>query len=124
VTTKFNVTATRWERGWELEIDGLGVTQSHTLRDADRMIRSYLRMDLGAEVAENAEIEVVYQLDGLEDEAEAVRREASELNALSAKVAKDSRAVAGKLKAAGLTGADAAEVMDISPQRFSQIINA
>jgi len=40
-------------------------------------------MDLGAEVAENAEIEVVYQLDGLEDEAEAVRREASELNALS-----------------------------------------
>jgi hypothetical protein len=88
------------------------------------MIRSYLRMDLGAEVAENAEIEVVYQLDGLEDEAAAVRREASELNALSAKVAKDSRAVAGKLKAAGLTGADAAEVMDISPQRFSQIINA
>lgn len=25
------VTAQRWQRGWELHIDGYGVTQSHTL---------------------------------------------------------------------------------------------
>ena len=27
------------ERGWELHIDGAGVTQSHGLNDAERMVR-------------------------------------------------------------------------------------
>lgn len=45
------VTATRWERGYELEIflasnDGtrthVGATQSHSLRDAEYMVRDYV----------------------------------------------------------------------------------
>jgi hypothetical protein len=48
---KYTVKASRWERGWELRIEGVGVTQSRGLADAEKMVRSYLRMDLGPEAA-------------------------------------------------------------------------
>lgn len=39
----------RWERGWELRIvcgdEEIGVTQSHTLSGAERMVRDYLALD-------------------------------------------------------------------------------
>jgi hypothetical protein len=34
-----------WERGWELHIDGMGVTQSRSLRDAEGMARDYIALD-------------------------------------------------------------------------------
>jgi hypothetical protein len=45
---QYAVTATRWEKGWELEIEGVGVTQSHTLEDADEMARDLIsrRLDV------------------------------------------------------------------------------
>jgi len=37
-----NVTATRWELGWELTLESGGVTQSRTLREAQQQVRDYL----------------------------------------------------------------------------------
>jgi hypothetical protein len=33
------VCAKRWKRGWELHIDGIGVTQSRNLSGAEQMVR-------------------------------------------------------------------------------------
>ena len=33
----YSVRAKRWEHGWELHIEGVGVTQSHGLKDAEMM---------------------------------------------------------------------------------------
>lgn len=41
----YNVSATRWSHGWELAIEGVGVTQSRTLADAERVVRDYLKLD-------------------------------------------------------------------------------
>jgi hypothetical protein len=41
----YQVTAKRWERGWELHIDGVGVTQSRTVKDAEAMVRDYLHLE-------------------------------------------------------------------------------
>ena len=41
----YTVTAKRWEHGWELHIDGIGVTQSRLLSDAEAMVRDYLATD-------------------------------------------------------------------------------
>ena len=72
---KYTVTASRWERGWELRIEGVGATQSRGLADAEKMVRSYLRMDFGEEAAAAAEIEVVPVLEaGLAEEIGAVAR--------------------------------------------------
>lgn len=45
VAVKYRVTATRWEDGWELDIEGVGVTQCRSLGSAERMVRDYLRLD-------------------------------------------------------------------------------
>lgn len=44
---EYEVTARRWEHGWELHIDGVGVTQSRTLTSAQHMARDYLAIALG-----------------------------------------------------------------------------
>jgi hypothetical protein len=41
-TNTYNVTAKRWKHGWELHIDGVGVTQSRTLDTAEQMVRDYI----------------------------------------------------------------------------------
>lgn len=38
----FSVQAKRWAGGWELHVDGVGVTQSGTLDDAEAMVRDYI----------------------------------------------------------------------------------
>jgi hypothetical protein len=43
----YSVRAKRSEHGWELHIDGLGVTQSDDLDDAEMMMRDYISLDLG-----------------------------------------------------------------------------
>lgn len=50
----YTVHAKRWAHGWELRIvDGegaeVGVTQSRSMDDAERMARDYLALDLGAD---------------------------------------------------------------------------
>ncbi|HYJ33855.1 MAG TPA: hypothetical protein VE326_11600 [Candidatus Binatia bacterium] len=42
----FDVLAKPWAGGWELHIDGIGVTQSHSLTDAEAMARDYIATDL------------------------------------------------------------------------------
>jgi hypothetical protein len=41
----YKVRAKRWAHGWELHIDGLGVTQSHSLHDAEGMARDCIALD-------------------------------------------------------------------------------
>ena len=38
----YHVRAKRWEHGWELRIEGIGVTQSRTLWDAQDMARDLI----------------------------------------------------------------------------------
>lgn len=47
--TAYNVTAKRWARGWELYIDGVGVTQSRSLATADRQVCDFLSLMLDIE---------------------------------------------------------------------------
>lgn len=118
----YMVRAVRWERGWELHIEGVGVTQSHGLNDAERMVRDYLRLDFGAEAAGAAEVKIVPEVGGgLDREAAEVRAELARIDADQAKAAARSRAIVRRLRKAGLSGADTAVVMGVSPQRVSQL---
>jgi hypothetical protein len=59
----YNVIAKRWEHGWELDIDGIGVTQSRLLSGAEAMVRDYLAADDISD-AETAEVTIRPDLDG------------------------------------------------------------
>ena len=122
--TTYHVTAKRWAHGWELHIEGVGVTQSRTLSGAARMVRDYLALDLGGE-PESYEVAITAELDGdLAAEADAARQAVREAEQAQLDAAAAQRAVARRLKASGLSGADIAAVLKVSTQRVSQLVNS
>lgn len=58
--TTYRVTARRWELGWELHIDAIGVTQVTTLASTGRVLRDYIAALTGADPGE---IVIDYQTD-------------------------------------------------------------
>ena len=38
----YTVRAKRWKHGWEMHVDGIGVTQSRNLDGAEQMVRDYV----------------------------------------------------------------------------------
>ena len=118
----YKVGAKRWARGWELHIEGLGVTQSHTLRDAEVMARDYIELDTG-EPAGSFAVEITPEIGGgLDGEVKAARAAVAEADAAQRQAAARSRDTARRLRGAGLTGRDIAAVLQVSPQRVSQLL--
>jgi hypothetical protein len=50
----YTVRARRWEHGWELHIDGVGVTQSRDLDGAEQMVRAYLESLTGRDISDDS----------------------------------------------------------------------
>jgi predicted XRE-type DNA-binding protein len=118
----YNVHAKRWERGWELHIPDVGVTQSHGLWDAEAMARDYIEMRTEADPA-SFEVCVVPQIGGGLDEAAVKAREAvHQAEEAQRAAATQSRSVARRLSQQGLSGRDISKVLGVSPQRVSQLL--
>jgi hypothetical protein len=118
----YEVRAKRWARGWELHIEGVGVTQSHTLRDAERMVRDYISLDTG--MAPDAfDVEITPEIGGeLGKRTVAARRAVADAEQARRAAATRSREAARELQDAGLSGRDIAAVLEVSPQRVSQLL--
>lgn len=118
----YNVRAKRWEHGWELHIEGVGVTQSRTLWDAEEMARDLIarREDL----PEGAfTVTITPEIGGgLDEESRAAREAVSAADRAQRQAAAQSRAAARRLRQAGLSGRDIAKVLNVSPQRVSQLL--
>jgi hypothetical protein len=120
--TTYTVHAHRWARGWELHIDGVGVTQSRKLNDAEKMARDYIALDTGT-APDSFNVEIIPQVDGkLDEEARAARRAVSNAEKAQRTAAAMSRDIAKKLLSSGLTGREIAVFLGISPQRVSQLL--
>jgi hypothetical protein len=124
VKPTYNVRAVRWDGGWELHIDGAGVTQSRTLKDAERMVRSYIALDTGAG-PDSFGVEITPDLGGeLLTRVDQARRAVAEAEAKQREAATLSRAAAKALIGDGkLSGTDAATVLGVSKQRVSQLVH-
>ncbi|MBE1537725.1 hypothetical protein [Actinomadura algeriensis] len=118
----YTVRARRWEHGWELEIDSVGATQSHSLKDAEMMARDYIRLACDVP-ADSFDIELVPDVgDGLGEQARQARVETRAAERARDEAARHVRDVARRLHAEGLTGGEIAVVLDVSPQRVSQLL--
>lgn len=116
----YTVRAKRWERGWELHIDGVGVTQSHGLADAKRTAESYIAMRTGADPDE---VTIVPEVgSGLDEEARQARDAVLAAAVAQKDAAAKSRKVARRLRGLGLTGRDISAVLGVSQQRVSQLL--
>lgn len=125
VSTKtYRAKAVRWEKGWEVHIEGVGVTQSNTLAGTEQAARDYISSLY--DLADNADFEVTVvprlgEIAAQVKTAKAKRREADEANIAAAAAV---RLVAAKLLAKGLSTADAATVLGVTKGRVSQLTSA
>lgn len=115
--------AKRWAHGWELHIDGVGVTQSRTLADAQAMARDYIATD--RDVAPNTfRVAIVPEIGGeIDGEIERARAEQEEAVRRTLEAASRYRRVVRKLSDTGLSGQDIARVLGISTGRVSQLLS-
>jgi DNA-directed RNA polymerase specialized sigma subunit len=120
----YEVKARHWKHGWELHIDGIGVTQSRSLAEAETMVRDYIETLTGVD-ASRAQVVVTPEVgDGLDEEARAAREAVAAADRATRTAAARSRRVARDLKQAGLSGRDIAAILKVSAQRVSQLLRS
>lgn len=117
----YSVIARRWEHGWELHIDGVGVTQSTTLADAERMARDYIATVYDLSEC-TGEVVIHVDLGGLEDEAHRAAERTAQAAQAQREAAVEAREVARKLRESGLSVTDTAVIMGVSRGRISQLM--
>lgn len=123
--TTYEVTAKQWDLGWELHVDGLGVTQSRTLANAEAMVREFIACDLDLDDDTSFEVRITPELDAqLMAETEAARAAQREVENARHEAAERTRKAVRDLKAAGLSGSDVATMLGVSTQRVSQLVRA
>jgi hypothetical protein len=119
--TTYVVRAKRWAHGWELHIDGIGVTQSRTLDGAEQMVRDYIETLTDRDVSD-ATVVIEPDLGGLEAKVANVRKQIDQAQRENRQAAAASRALASELRAAGLSVSDTAAVLGVSRGRVSQLV--
>jgi predicted XRE-type DNA-binding protein len=116
----YEVTAKRWEHGWELHIEGVGVTQSRGIADAEEMVRHYLELEgASGAFAVNIDFRAEEDLDAEIRDAYRAAKEAAKAQELAAE---KSRAVARHLAARKYKGVEIAALLGVSKQRASQLL--
>ena len=119
----FNVRAVKWHGGWELHIDGEGVTQARTLDKAVGQVRTYIETLYGDDCS-TVEVVLTPDLGPLGQrvvEARAAVREAAEAQLAAGRA---QREVVAALRAEGLSVTDTAAVLGVSRGRVSQLAGA
>ncbi|GAA3735186.1 hypothetical protein HDA32_003957 [Spinactinospora alkalitolerans] len=117
----YEVHARKWENGWELRVEGVGVTWSPTLGDAESRAREYISTQL--ELDERAiHLDLVPQVsDDLDQLVLETRRAVHDADeAMRGAAAKTREAVYG-LSDAGLTLTDISQYLGLSRQRLEQL---
>ena len=122
--TTYNVTARHWKHGWELHIEGVGVTQSRNLAEAETMVRDYLESLTGTDVGDAVVVISPEVGDGLDEEVRAAREAVAAADLATREAAARSRKVARDLRQAGLSGRDIAAILRVSAQRVSQLLKS
>jgi hypothetical protein len=122
-TDTYNVTAKQWKHGWELHIDGVGVTQSRTLDTAEQMVRDYIETLTDQDVSRDT-IVITPDLGELDRKVTTVRELLAAADRQQQEARNSYRALAADLRAAGLSVSDTAAILGVSRGRVSQLSKA
>jgi len=116
----YTVRARRRQNGWDLDVKDVGLCRVERLTGADRAIRSQMDV-LGLGDSATAGFAYEYASD-LEREVRAVRDGRASADAANRFAAERTRALAARLLSEGYSGAEVAMILDVSPQRVSQLV--
>ncbi len=124
VSRTYRVRALRWEKGWELHIDGVGVTQARKLNEAEEMARDYIALELDVPEGSFA-IEITPDVGASLNEGMRRARRVLEVAELAQRNAvHSSRDIVRRLRDEGLSGREIAVALKITPQRVSQLLKS
>lgn len=124
--TTIDVTATRWEGGWELAIGGDPVTQVRTLDRAAQQVRDYL--DTAEPDVDHSDVDVRLRADfgdvlaDLGERIQQTRAATIEAQQRQVEAARQTRIVVRELRDAHVSVADAAALLGVSRGRVSQLV--
>lgn len=111
-----------WEHGWELHIDGHGVTQVRVLAKAAQQVRDYVATVTGVDVPDGTEVRLRYELGGLETQLTETRERTERAANLQVQAATATRDLVAGLRAVGISVSDIAVLLDVSRGRVSQLL--
>ena len=117
----YRATAIRWEHGWELHVDGVGVTQCVTLDRADRQVRDLVCTMLDLQECDG-DVVVVHDIDGLTPRIQHMRELARRVADLTAEAEQSRRDVMAMMVERKYSYADIAGAVGVSKGRVSQLI--
>ena len=120
----YTVRAKRWAHGWELHIDGVGVTQSRNLGDAERMARDYIETLTDRDTSGDQVVITPEVGSGLDEALQAARDAVAAADRARREAAARVRQVVRDMRQAGLSGRDIAHLLHVSAQRVSQFLKA
>lgn len=115
----YNVRAEQWRGGWELHIEGEGVTQSRTLATAEQQVRDYIASMHGLDEVRG---EVRIDLGELDAKAEEAKRATREADEATRAAARKTREVVADFRSKGLSVSDISKVLGVSRGRVSQLV--
>ncbi|MCI7551885.1 MAG: antitoxin HicB [Actinomycetaceae bacterium] len=124
MTTHITVKATRWARGWELEIDNDEYTQVRRLSAARQQVIDYLDTTHPETDHSDWHITIIPSLDEFTAQVEEAKRATQEAAEAQAAAAAKTRATVRSLLDAGISSTDAAIIMGVSKGRISQLARA
>lgn len=119
----YAVRAVRWVHGWELHVDGIGVTQVRTLDHAEQQVRDLIatELDLDDSAVVTAHIEIRPDLGELNQRIDRARHDTEDAAVAQVQAAQQARDLVADLRSLGLSVSDTATILGISRGRVSQL---
>ncbi|MFD4180347.1 HicB family toxin-antitoxin system [Rhodococcus sp. NPDC058514] len=125
--TTYRVEVTREGKWWMVSIPELdGLTQARRLAESDRMAREYIAVTTGVPLDE-VSVEVEVNVGRVRDagmRAAEIRRERDHAAELEARALAESKRLAHELAAENVPVRDIGEILGVTFQRASQLVNS
>lgn len=119
--TTIDVTARKWAKGWELEIDDESFTQVSKLSHAEDQIRDYLDTLSPDTSHADWKINVVLEDPELAEAINDMKATANAAAELQIEAGRKSRAVVQQLRSKGVSASEIAVTLNITRGRVSQL---
>jgi len=121
-TARYNVTAKRWKHGWELHVEGIGVTQSKTLATAEQMVRDYIESLTDRVLPDDAVITISPELGALGEKVTTMNELYAQADRTEREAFQTKVTLVYELRGEGYSVTDMAVILGVSRGRISQLL--
>ncbi|HEX3827153.1 MAG TPA: hypothetical protein VHV82_07760 [Sporichthyaceae bacterium] len=118
----FTALARPWAHGWELHVDGHGVTRVPVPAEAAQQVRDHVSTVTGTEVADDAPLGLRHELGGLEERLADIRTRTERAATVQIRAAAATREPVAGLRAGGIGVDEIAALLEVSRRRLSQLL--